>query len=320
MRKSSDVSFEGRVVLAYATMLGLLAGATLPARSRAQERSVPARERSVQVDTGVTLSVVDLGRSTGEPALVLIPGWGTSADIWREQAERFSARRRVIVVDPRSQGASTITAEGLTPEQRARDLHQVIARLGVGSAVLVGWSQGVQDVAAYVQAFGTDSLAGVILVDAAISAGAGGVGKDPRAATQFFERMSIYVAHPEAYARGMLTAIIAHPLAPERLEELADDLLRTPTSLGVAMLVADLYGVDRTPAIPKFEKPTLVIASSKSPELDAQRAMAAAMPKGRIEVLSDAGHAVFVDQPERFTEVVERFLAALSAQAAGSGL
>ena len=292
-------------MLAYAAILWLLAGAASPTSARAQERIVP-------VDTGVSLRVVDLGRSTGEPALVLIPGWGTSAEIWREQAGRLSARRRVIVVDPRSQGASTITADGLTPEQRARDLKQVIIQLGLGSTVLVGWSQGVQDVAAYVEAFGTDSLAGAILVDAAISGGAGAIEKDPQAAARFFERMSIYVAHPEAYARGMLTSIISRPLAPERLQQLSADLLRTPTSLGVAMLVADLYGVDRTPVVSKFDKPTLVIASSASPELAAQRSMAAAFPEGRIEVIDDAGHAVFVDQPDRFEEVVEQFLTTLS--------
>ena len=306
MRELLVAGRSAGATLVYAVVLSLLAGTASTSSVRAQERTVP-------VDSAVSLRVLDLGRPAGEPALVLIPGWGTSAEIWRDQAEKLSARRRVIVVDPRSQGASTITTEGLTPEQRARDLHQVITRLDVGKAVLVGWSQGVQDVAAYVEAFGTDSLAGVILVDAAISAGAGEIAKNPGAATQFFERMSIYVAHPEAYARGMLSAIIANPLAPERLQKLADDLLRTPPSLGVAMLVADLYGVDRTPAIAKFAKPTLVIASGNSPELAAQRAMAAAFPDGRIEVISDAGHAVFVDQPDRFGEVVERFLTTLPA-------
>ena len=291
-------------------LLGVMIAMAIPATGRAQERMVP-------VDSGVSLRVLDMGRASREPAMVLVPGWGTSADIWREEAERFSKRRRVVAVDPRSQGASTITTEGLTPERRARDLNRVITTLGLGKVVLVGWSQGVQDVAAYVDAFGTDSLAGIVLVDAAISRGAGAIEENPQGAALTFRRMSIYLAHPAEYARGMLGAIISHPLTPERLRKLSDDLLATPPSLGVAMLVADMYGADRSSSIPKFGKPTLVIASANSPELAAQRAMAAAFPEGRIEVIRDAGHAVFVDQPERFAEAVERFLANLSTESSG---
>lgn len=290
--------------LACAAIFALLAAAAAPSLALGQARAVP-------VAPGITLSVLDMGRPSGEPTLVLIPGWGTSAEIWKDQAERLSDRRRVVIVDPRSQGSSTMTAAAVTPEQRAKDLNEVIGQLGLQNVVLVGWSQGVQDVAAYVDAFGTAALAGTILVDASISGGAEALERDPQRAALLFKRLRIYVAHPEAYAEGMLSSIILHPPSPERMKVLSRELLRTPTAIGVAMLVADLYGVDRRPAIPKFDKPTLVIASSASPELAEQQAMAAAFPDGRIEVIDDAGHAVFVDQPTRFEEAVVRFLESL---------
>jgi pimeloyl-ACP methyl ester carboxylesterase len=77
----------------------------------------------------------------------------------------------VIAIDPRSQGPSIKTTEGNIPETRAKDLHEVLANLGVSRAVLVGWSQGAQDVASYIQQFGTKSLAGAIFVDSPVSIG-----------------------------------------------------------------------------------------------------------------------------------------------------
>jgi microsomal epoxide hydrolase len=284
----------------------------------AMTASAAAQERSVPVAPGVTLRVVELGRSSSYPTLVLIPGWGASSVIWRDQAERLSKRSKVVIVEPRSQGSSTMTAEGVTPRQRAKDLHEVLRRLGLANVVLVGWSQGVQDVAAYVDEFGTATLAGIVLVDATISGGAEAVERDPERAALLFKRLRIYVEHPKEYANGMLHSIILHPPGEERMTELASELLKTPTAIGVAMLVADLYGEDLTPAIPKFDKPTLVIASSASPELAQQRAMAAAFPDGKLEVIDDAGHAVFVDRPDRFEAAVARFLGALSTTRGGS--
>jgi pimeloyl-ACP methyl ester carboxylesterase len=90
------------------------------------------------------------------------------------------------------------------------------------------------------------------------------------------------------------------------------DGLKTPTAIGAAMLLDDLLGPDRRPALAKFTTPTLVIASATSPELEAQKAMAAKLPKARLEVMEDAGHAVFVDQPAHFDALLESFLSTAS--------
>ena len=94
-----------------------------------------------------------------------------TSQIWQTQLEHFEKNRRVIAIDPRSQGDSTKTDGDNTPEARARDLREIIQQLALKNVVLVGWSQGVQDVAAYVEQFGTDSIAGFVLVDSPLSSG-----------------------------------------------------------------------------------------------------------------------------------------------------
>jgi pimeloyl-ACP methyl ester carboxylesterase len=271
-----------------------------------------AADRSLEVAPGVRLHLIDQGPATNAKAtLVLIPGWTFDAEVWRHEIDRFSATRRVIAIDPRSQGASTITASGDTPEQRARDLHAVLATLKPGPIVLVGWSQGVQDVAAYVDQFGTGDLKGVVLVDSTVSSGAGAITRDPAAAARQFQLFDVYAKSPRDYLQGMLGAIIRKPQAPGVIDGLLDRSLRTPPAIGEAMVIDDLFGADRTGALAKFDKPTLVIASGYSPELDAQRAMAAKLLHGRFEMVEGAGHVVFIDDPDRFDALLADFMTSL---------
>jgi non-heme chloroperoxidase len=263
----------------------------------------------VKVASDVRIHVQVSGPANSKHPLVLIPGWRLTTSIWKQQVATFSKDRRTIVVDPRSQGKSTKTAEGDTPEQRARDLDMVLKKLNAESIVLVGWSQGVQDVAAYIQEFGTKSLAGIVLVDSTVSHGADAIARSPGFAARQLGLFALYADDPTSYTRGMMRAIIQRNLPQHEIDALVADALKTPTAIGEAMLVADLFGIDRSPALAKFDRPTLVIASASSQELDAQNAMASALPQGRFEVMRDTGHAVFVDQPERFDRLLAVFLA-----------
>jgi non-heme chloroperoxidase len=142
----------------------------------------------IETSPNVQIHVQVSGPESSKHALVLIPGWRLTASIWKEQVGRISKDRRVIVIDPPSQGDSTKTAEGDTPEQRARDIDVVLKELKAGSVVLVGCSQGAQDVAAYVDEFGTTSLAGVVLVDSTVFHGADAI---PKAAESAARQLSL---------------------------------------------------------------------------------------------------------------------------------
>ncbi len=288
---------------ATARMLAVLAciAAQLPAFAAPSERMV-------EVEKGVNVRLVESGPHSDKAPVVLITGWGMNADIWAEQAARLAADRRVVTFDPRAQGKSTKVAHGITPEQRARDLQAILEMSNIEKAVLVGWSQGVQDVAAYIREFGTAKVARVVLVDAAVAKGAASIIENSGAAADQMKLLGIFNAYPAAYAEGMIEAIISRPLDPETKERLIAGILETPNAIASAALVADLFTADRTDAIAKLDRPTLVVASAKSSELDDMRKMAEDLPNGRIEIIDDAAHAVFIDQPDRFAVILKRFL------------
>ena len=298
----------------FLLIAGIIASAAVVRADLASE----LRERKVDVGGGVSLRVIEAGQAGSRPTLVFIPGWSTAGDIWRQQIDRFAQTYRVIAFDPRSQGQSTITTSGNTPEMRAQDLHNVLERLDARRPVLIGWSQGVQDLAAYVERYGTHDLAGLVLVDAAVADGVGGIRARPEEVAAQFKMFAIYQAHQEEYLRGMMSAIISKPQPEGAIDGLVATGMKTPPSLGVAMLVADLFGVNRMAALKKIDCPTLIIASAKSDELARQQAGASQIAHARFEKIEDAAHAVFLDQPQRFAELLERFVKDLTTPSKSS--
>jgi microsomal epoxide hydrolase len=294
-------------------ILLLIAGVAAHASVVCADSAAGVREQKVDVGEGVSLRVIEAGQ--GGSTLVFIPGWSTGADIWRHQIDTFAKTHRVIAFDPRSQGESTKTTNGNTPEIRAQDLHAMLERLDVHRPVLIGWSQGVQDVVAYVELYGTKELAGIVLVDAAVSDGSDGMAARPQETAEQFKMFAVYQAHQQEYLAGMMRAIISKPPSSEAIAQLVNVGMKTPPDVGVGMLVADMFGVNRTSALKKIDCPTLIIASAKSDELSRQQVAANQIPHARLEKIDDAAHAVFIDQPDRFDEVLKRFVTTLPQNA-----
>ena len=267
-----------------------------------------AADRYIDVGGGVKIRCLDSGNGTQTP-VVLIPGWRMTAEVWAPQIERFAKERRVVAIDPRSQGLSTITPDGNTPEQRARDLDAAMRILGLDHFLLVGWSQGSQDVAAYVNQFGVGHLKGIVLVDSPVSSGPADVDQRKGFVRKILESSGIYMEHPREYTTGMIQAIFKKPVSQADLALWTERAMRTPVDTGVAMLMADMFQRDRRPTLARFGVPTLIVASAESPSLDAQREMLKTLPQGQFVIVEDAGHAVFHDQPDKFNTLLTDFLA-----------
>ena len=275
-------------------------------------REVAVREGYTTTSAGLRIHYLESGQSASTHALVLIPGWRLPAFLWNEQLVRFSSTIRVIAIDPRSQGASTKTSDGNTPESRARDLHDILKILGVSHAVLVGWSQGAQDVAAYVQQFGTASVDGVVFVDSPVSSGPAEIEIHRAFSQGILSGISMYASHPEEYSEGMVRSLFKKRHPNLDVQRIVRHTLQTPVATGIAMLVADIFGADRRSALTRIDKPTLVVGSSESPLIEVQKEMAATIPGSKFVLVEGSGHALFIDEPEKFDEALRAFLESLT--------
>ncbi len=274
----------------------------------------PARsdEGDVTLNSGVRLHYWQ-NQAEGERTILLIPGWRTSALIWKDQMQRLGQTHRVVTFDPRSQGRSSSVSAGNAPEDRADDMAALMKELKLRGVVMVGWSQGVQDVAAYVARYGTEGVSGFVLVDAAVAAGPKELEQSLAASEAILGHLAIYSAHPKEYSEGMFGAIMKTKLPRREADTLVEEAMKTPVDTGIAMLTMDIFVTDRRPSLEKFNRPALLIAASNLSLTDA-REMAKRMPNAEVLEIKNAGHAAFLDQPEEFAKALLEFYATAASQ------
>lgn len=289
-----------------AVLFAPAAGAEAAAQPAALPRSPVALEEGfVTTPDGVDIHYVAAGEG---PSILFVPGWTLSGEVWQPQLDHFAASHRVVAMDPRSQGRSSQPRDGHYPEARGRDVKAVVDGLGLAPSVLVCWSLAVAECVSYVEQFGTGSLRGLALVD-----GLAGGEPDP----VWLPRMVLWVGALQRDRRAGTAAFIASmyqtPQAPEYLARMTEISLATPTDAMSALMIGGL-AADLRSTLPKIDKPTL-LAVTESPFLPRYEEMRDLIPGVRWEVF-DAGHALFVDQPERFNRVLGELLAAADGAAA----
>jgi len=106
---------------------------------------------------GTKIHYIEAGR--GGTALLFVPGWTVPAWIWEKQIAHFAATHRTVAMDPRGK-ASLRRHPKAYIRRSARDIKAVVDELKLAPVVLVGYSMGAAEVAAYVDQFGTDTLSG----------------------------------------------------------------------------------------------------------------------------------------------------------------
>jgi len=234
--------------------------------------------------------------------VLFVPGWTMPAEIWEPQLTFLQTMYRVVAMDPRAQGRSSAASDGLYPAARARDIKAVVDDLQLAPLVLVGWSMAVNEVAAYVDQFGTGALAGVVLVD-------GGAGQDfdltimPRTLRGYVAWLA---RDRREAADEFVRSMFRRPQSDEYLARLVDASLRTPANSAFTLGAASTL-TDNRAALAKIDRPTLIVAAA-GPLIEAFRDMQRRIRGSRLVVVQDAGHALFVDEADQFNRLLEDFL------------
>jgi non-heme chloroperoxidase len=235
------------------------------------------------------------------PSILFVPGWTMPSWIWQSQIDYFSHDYRVVAMDPRSQGQSSQTNDGLYPAARARDIKAVVDQLHLAPVVIVAWSMAVVETMAYVDQFGTGDFAGLILVDN--DAG----GRSPADADQDFGLLKGVLEDRQKAADGFIRTLnFKKPHPEDYIDKVEKASLQVPTNSAVALLVG-YFVADYRPVLPKIDKP-VVICAAKSGYMSTIVAMQKNIPSSKLEIFEGDGHALFVDDPDKFNALVEDFL------------
>lgn len=277
---------------AWATLLVCLLALGMPARAQ----PVHPTNLYFRTSDGVRLHAIEAG-PTAANTIVLVPGWTMPAWIFMPQVEALAPAYRVVVLDPRGQGASEIARSGYTAARRGQDIAELLARLGGRPVLLGGWSLGVLDVLAYIHTHGDARVAGLLLID-------NSVGETPWP-TPSPPRRGPPLPWPQ-YMRDFVRGMFLHPRSQAYLDRLTAAALVTPEWAAHVLL-----GYREPPsywrdALYATHRPTLYIVRAW---LAAQAAHVARRdPEVEAVVMGGVGHAMFVDEPARFNAMLLSFL------------
>ena len=275
----------------------------------------PALAQSAPTFTSDRLSVEVLGSG---PDVIFIPGYASSREVWRAEAERLSATHRVHMVQLAGfAGEPWGHGDGPFVQPVIDDLARYIDEAGLRDPAIIGHSMGGMSALMLAQQY--PALVGKVM----------SVDSLPFFSALFGPQVTVETARPfaEQAAAGTLAAddasfragqvqgamgYVNDPATQAAMVEwgMASDRQALATAIKEVMLT------DLRPALPTMTTPVWAVYAADA-NGGAPPAMAdalwqreyATLPGVELIRVDDTRHFIMADQPERFSEIVDRFLA-----------
>jgi len=227
----------------------------------------------------------------GDTALVFLHGWRSESAVWPGVVKDLDEKKyRNYLIDLPGFGQSPSPKTPFSIEDYAMLVYNFAKKQGIESAIIIGHSFGGR-IGIVLAAKHKDLVKKLVLVDSA------GIKKE----------------YP---GRDKIAKVVKPLFKPKFMHGLrrkiynkmgAEDYLATPmmTETYLKVLHQDL-----TPELPKITQPTLLIwgANDTSTPISDAKIMQEKINNSKLEVLENAGHFSFLDQPEKFIKIFEKFI------------
>ncbi|MFC4376324.1 alpha/beta fold hydrolase [Nocardia halotolerans] len=248
------------------------------------------------------------------PPLVMIHGWTFSGRFFDRNVPALAEHARVITMDLRGHGDSGKPGHGYRIARLAKDLHDLLAVLELHETTVLGCSLGCPVIWSYLEMFASDRLAGAVFVE-----------QTPR---QYYAVDWKY-AHNACFDDAALAALqaqVSADSAAQDRQQLATIMLTEPTADEHAMfltemakcrpparnaVMADHTRADWRDLLPTLDLPTLVLVARKDQVFDWRGPawVGEHVPGAQTVFFEHSSHALFLDEPEKFNQVVADFVA-----------
>jgi pimeloyl-ACP methyl ester carboxylesterase len=269
---------------------------------------------------GVQVGYNVYGPEGATRTLVLLHAFPLSREQWREQASVLGsdAGIRVVTLDLLGMGETDVpddSAAPVTVERMAAVVGALLDTLGIGEFVLGGLSMGGYVALAAWQQY-PRRIRGLVLADTRATADSPEARANREATARLAETQGS-LAVLERDLPKLVSQLTLHE-RPDVLD-FVRALAAANTGAGVAAVARGLaLRPDTTDLLPAITCPALILVGEEDliTPVDDARALFARIPNARLEVIEDAGHLANLDQPDRFTLALDRFLRDTRDQAA----
>lgn len=238
----------------------------------------------------------------GERLMLMLHGLGADKGMWGYQLPAFcAAGMRPVAVDMPGFGESRFSGKRWRAVDTANCLWNFADRLSAGAWDLMGLSLG--GVIAQQMALNRPERVGCLVL---VSTFASMRPRSLHTALYFLQRfLRATFSGPEKQANLVAWHIFPGEGQAGRREELVCCILQSdPKAYQSAMRQIALF--DSRKYLPRLRMPALVIggADDQTAPVSAQTELAGCIPGARQIVIPQAGHALPIDQPEKFNQAV----------------
>lgn len=277
----------------------------LPAWS--QERGEPQKPVLVEGAGGTKIAVYEYGDPAG-PEILLVHGFSQSHLSWAKQYKSPALQKfRMVVIDLRGHGASEkpTNAESYhSSKVWADDINAVIKAKNLRKPVIAGWSYGGFIIGDYVREYGDGNLGGIVFVGAATQLGTEdakthyGPGMKPLVG-MMDPRQEINIPSTAEF----LKIATARPLSAEEYQEAFAYNMAVSPEVRLALLSRT---IDSNEALAKIKVPVLIVQGEKDSIVLVAAAdyIAEKVKHAKKSYYPNAGHAPFMEDPERFNREI----------------
>ncbi len=238
---------------------------------------------------------------TNGPAVVFANALGTDLRLWDQVIERLPKGAQYLRYDLRGHGLSDCPPGPYSMGMLVRDAEQLLDHLGIRDCVFVGASIGGM-IAQGLAVKRLDQVRALVLANTAAKIGQPGMWAQR---IETVQRDGIAGLSDSILERWFSRAFRQSP----ELEPWRNMLIRQPAD-GYAACCAAISGTDFYTPTSGLRLPTLGIAGTedRSTPPDLVRETVNLIPGARFELIRRAGHLPCVDSPDRFSELLVRFL------------
>ncbi len=270
------------------------------------------------IDVGdVAIHALDWGG--GGTPLILVHGAMRTGRSWNAMARRLRDDFRVIALDVRGHGDSGATTAGNDSHSRMNDIARVTAGLDLEPHFIMAHSLGCASAGLYASHH-ADQVKGLILVEPVMDIHAFWT-KGETSKSDWMEKASAGRRNGWASMDELRSRLGQNRATKAWAPEVTEDILREETRLfpdGRVEIKWDpsIYNLDemwedRTSLLyeaPRIGMPTLVLARVDNPQLESNlKPLSNALPNGRINVLPDLGHSMYMEAPGLIADIARQF-------------
>lgn len=268
------------------------------------------------IETGDHVKLKYTVWKTGEQPLLFLHGWGGNQVSFTSTIGALKGDYTVISYDQRGFGESDKHDTTYTMKRLAQDIHEVIEKLDLKDIVLVGWSMGGVAAATYLDMYGKDRVAKLVLIDVNVR-----MLSDENYRHGFYDGdydekglisdLSLLTTDFPLFAKELPEKCDMRLFTPEQRAAFVEKVVQQNTKLYplIAMWLA-VANVNLIEIYKQLDLPVLFCHGGMStycPPKACEYVMSL-LPEGTLAEFPECSHFIPIERPRELAEAIDRFI------------